>query len=193
MALLPPISTREIAEGLYGATRLARGDASGIQFFGDTPEAFWKSFWAAVLSAPAYALLVLFQLADAEIRSGPLRVILIESVGYVVAWVAFPLAMHYLAEFIDRREHYIRFIAAANWASVLQFALQLFVAAFLALDILPPGLARFLQYATYGAIILYEWWIARVGLQLGRGGAVGIVILDFVISLVLSGIVGAML
>lgn len=178
MPLLPPISAREVAEGLYGATRLAKGDPHGIQFFGDTPEAFWKSFWAAAIAAPAYALLVAIDLSGEHVTSGWLRVVLIECVSYVAAWVAFPLAMHYVAEFIDREEQYIRYICASNWGSVLQVTLYLFVTAFLALDVLPHALAVIVSLAAYGAIFLYQWWVARVGLDLGRGGAVGARLLD---------------
>jgi hypothetical protein len=193
MPLLPPISAREVAEGLYGATRLAKGDANGIRFFGDTPEAFWRSFWAAAVAAPAYAILVAIELSNATVTSGPLRVLLIECVAYVAAWAAFPLAMHYVAEFIDREEHYIRYICAANWGSVLQVTLYLLVTAFLALDILPRPIAVIVSLAAYAAIFVYQWWVARVGLDLGRGGAVGIVVLEVVISLILNGIARAML
>lgn len=193
MPLLPPISTAEVAQGLYGATRLAKGDRNGIRFFGDTPEAFWKSFWAAAVAAPAFAILVAIELSNVSVTSGPLRVVLIECVGYVAGWAAFPLAMHYVAEFIDREEHYIRYICAANWGSVLQVTLYLLVTAFLALDFLPRPLAVIVSLAAYAAIFVYQWWVARVGLELGRGGAVGIVVLDFVISLILNGIVRAML
>jgi hypothetical protein len=34
------VSAREASYAIYGAYRLARFDASGVQFFDDTPEAF---------------------------------------------------------------------------------------------------------------------------------------------------------
>jgi hypothetical protein len=193
MPLLPPISAAEVAEGLYGATRLAKGDRGGIRFFGDTPEAFWKSFWAAAVAAPPFALLVALELPGDHVTSGWLRVLLIECIAYVAAWFAFPLAMHYVAEFIDRKERYIRYICASNWGTVLQVTVYLLVTAFLALDILPRPLAVVVSLSTYGAIFLYQWWVARVGLDLGRGGAAGIVVLDFLISLLLNSIAHAML
>jgi hypothetical protein len=177
---------------LYGATRLAKGDRHGIRFFGDTPEAFWKSFWAAVVALPAYVLLIAIDLSNAHVASSGLRVLLIQAVAYVAAWTAFPLAMHYVAEFIDREERYIRFIGAWNWAAVLQVTFYLFVNAFLALDILPRALASIVSLAAYGTIFIYQWWVARVGLEIGRGGAIAIVFLDLVISLLLNGIVRAM-
>lgn len=193
MALLPPISAREIATSLYGATRLARADPRGIDFFDDTVEAFWKSFWAAAIAAPAFALLIVLDLSETPVTSGALRILLIECVAYVAGWAAFPLAMHYVAEIIDREEQYIRYIVANNWGSVLQVSLYLFVSAFLALDVLPHGFAIAVSLAAYGAIFLYQWFVARVGLELSRGGAAGIVALDFGIGLILNATVRLML
>jgi hypothetical protein len=192
MALLPPISVREVAEGVYGATRLAKGDPHGIQFFGDTPEAFWKSFWAAIVAAPIHALLLAIGLVDAKVTSGWLRVVVIETVAYFVLWTAFPLAMHYVADLIDRDDRYIRFICAANWSFVLQTIFSLFMQALLSID-LPGFLSGLLSLATLAVLLLYSWFIARVGLELSRLGAVGIVALDVMISLIINRIVHAML
>ena len=193
MALLPSISLREVAEGLYGATRLAKGDPHGIRFFGDTPEAFWKSFWAAVIAAPLHAWSLAIGLADAHIASGWLRVLLIETVAYVVLWTAFPLAMYYIVQAIDREESYIRFICAANWGFVVQATFALAVEAVLRLDILPGFVSQLVGVAMLAALLLYSWFIAKVGLDLSRMGAVGIVALDVMISLIINRIVHAML
>src|SRR5262245_12198897 len=142
MALLPPISVREVAEGLYGATRLAKADPRGIYLFGDTSEAFWKSFWAAVIAAPLHATSLAIGLADTHIASGWLRVLLIETIAYVVLWTAFPLAMYYVVQAIDREESYFRFIGAANWGFVVQTTFALAVEALLRLDILPGLVAQ---------------------------------------------------
>ena len=193
MSWLPPISTREITVALYGATRLAKGDPHGIDFFEDSIEAFWKSFWAAVVVAPAYVLLVAIGLSETHVTSGWLRIVLIEVVGYVAAWAAFPLAMHYVSEMIDREEQYIRYIVAFNWCVVLQVTLLLFVTAVLALDLAPRGVAIAISLATYAAIFTYQWYVAKVGLELGRWAAGGIVLLEFIISLILNSTVRAML
>ena len=191
--MLPPIGANDIGRALYGATRLARGDTQGIDFFEDTEEGFWRSFWAAVVVAPAYAILVAIELSDAQVASGWLRILLVEIIAYVAGWAAFPLAMHYVAEMIDREEQYFRYICANNWAIVLQVTLFLFVTALLALEILPRPVAVVVSVVAYGAIFVYQWFVAKVGLDLSGRGAVGIVALDFVISLVLNAIVRAML
>ena len=55
-------STTEIAYAFYGAWRLAHLDASGLKYFDTSLDGFWKSFFAAVLVAPAYALIVVTEI-----------------------------------------------------------------------------------------------------------------------------------
>ncbi len=191
--LLPTITVRDVTIALYGATRLAKGDPHGIDFFDDTEEAFWRSFWAAALVAPPYLLLVAIELSGAQIHSGALRVFLVELIAYVVAWTAFPLAMFYVCEAIGRRDRYIRYICAANWATVLQVTLYLFVTALVASGVLSGALALALSLATHIALAVYGWFIARVGLMVSTMGAAGVVALDLSISLVVNGMVRAML
>ena len=44
---------QEVLSALYGAYRLAWFDVSGMTFLNLTVEGFWRSFFAAVLVAPA--------------------------------------------------------------------------------------------------------------------------------------------
>ena len=46
----------EVLGALYGAYRLARIDPAGMTYFNLSFEGFWRSFFAAVLVAPAYAV-----------------------------------------------------------------------------------------------------------------------------------------
>ena len=187
------ITAREVAIALYGATRLAKGDAHGLDFFDDTVEAFWRSFWAAAIVAPPYVLLLAIELSGMDIHSGPVRVFLVESVAYVIGWTAFPFAMFYLCEAIGRQDCYIRYIVAANWATVLQVSLYLLVSAVLATGLLPGALAIAISLATHLALAVYAWFIARTALLLSPAGAIGVVALDIAISLALNGVVRSML
>lgn len=54
----------EIATALYGAYRLARLDPQGMQYFDLSIGGFWRSFFAAVLMAPFFALLILLQAGE---------------------------------------------------------------------------------------------------------------------------------
>ena len=110
-------SIREVSIALYGVWRLATLDRSAIQFFENTPNAFWKSFNAAWLAFPAYALLVLLSFAQHPVDAGPFRVLSVELISYVIGWVLFPLVMVAFTDTVKSDRHYFRFITAWNWQS----------------------------------------------------------------------------
>jgi len=58
------IDAKDTAGALYGLWRLARGDASGLDFFNATLEGFWRSFAAAVIIAPPASDLSVFDLSQ---------------------------------------------------------------------------------------------------------------------------------
>ena len=78
---------------LTGAWRLARLDPGGLRYFEATPEGFWQSFQAAIIAAPIYALLVLLRVDEHPLSDDMFRALLIEGIGYVISWTAFPLAV----------------------------------------------------------------------------------------------------
>ena len=47
------VSLRELSIAMFGAWRFATLDRSAVQFFDNTPEAFWRSFNAALVALPA--------------------------------------------------------------------------------------------------------------------------------------------
>ena len=51
----------ETLRALYGAYRLARLDAGGMAYFDSSIGGFWRSFFAAVLVVPFYALLLVMR------------------------------------------------------------------------------------------------------------------------------------
>jgi hypothetical protein len=70
--------------GIAGALRLARLDPNAIHDFDDSIEGFWKSFQAAVIAAPLFALLILLRTAEHPLSPDPLRAVVIEAIGYVI-------------------------------------------------------------------------------------------------------------
>jgi len=180
------ITAREASLAIYGAWRLAKLDAAGMQFFDNTVEAFWRSFSAALVVLPAYAILVLLRMSDDPPTVGPAVVLVVHGIAYVAGWFAFPFVMYYVAGWFDRQSFYFRYIAAYNWAAVLQITVFLFVTAIVSSGVLPQGFAPVLSLIATLAILVYQGFIARVALDTPIMGAVGIVILDMVISLLLN-------
>ncbi len=172
------ITAPEVAKALYGAWRLARFDPSGLDHFDNTVEAFWRSFYAMLIAAPGHVVLVALGHSAQVATRGPVDIFLIEAIGYVIGWFAFPLVMIYIAGQLDRGERYFRYIVASNWAVVVQIGLLLAVVAVVRGFQLPALTAGYFQFAAMVAVLIYSWFITRVGLDISGRAAAAIVFLD---------------
>ncbi len=180
------ITAAQISKSLYGAWRLARFDPGGFQFFDNTVEEFWRSFYAAAIVAPMITILVVIRLAELTVSAGPVRIFLVEAVTYALDWMIFPFIVLYIADFIGKGDRYLRYIAARNWAVVLQIALFLFISLLSKAGILGAGPAITFSVAATIAILIYQGFIARVGLDVSIRAAAAIVFLDLIIGLMLN-------
>ena len=187
------ITAPEVARALYGALRLARLDPGGIDQFGDTVEAFWRSFYAMLIVAPGHLILAVIRHSVVEPTSGSIQVFLVEAIGYVIGWFAFPLVMFYVADKLDRGERYFRYIAASNWAAVLQVALMLVIVAVEYGFGMSLATVGFVHLITMIVVLVYFWFIARVGLDISGRAAAAIVGLDLVLSLVINSVTMGMI
>ena len=181
--MMPP--ARDVIRALYGAYRLARFDVSGHDYFEASIAGFWRSFFAAVLIAPFYFLMLHFRFAEFPgVSYG--RFFALETIAYVIAWVAFPLFMASLVRGINAEKNYIRFIVAYNWSAVLQNALFLPIQILAITGVLPAAAASTLGLFAVAAIIAYIWFVTRTALNVTGWMAAGIVGVDFLISIVIN-------
>ena len=172
---------------LYGAYRLACLDPAGMDYFRNTRGAFWRSFNAALIIAPFYAGLLLMRYQTGEVSASAFRFISIEVISYIIAWVAFPVVVDLLISAMDRREKYIRFIIAYNWAAVLQNLLYLPMAMLSVNGIFSPSNAGILGLIILVFFMLYTWFITKTALEIPGGPAAAIVAIDFTLSLLING------
>ena len=179
------VNGAEFMRAVYGAWRLALLDRKGLNCFDSTVEAYWKSFNAAVIVAPAYALLLIIRLYEVDARAGLPAIIAVETLAYIIGWVAFPLIMIYVCDRIGRFDRYLRYIAAHNWSNVIQVALFLAVTV-ISKVFLGGAYAVLLGFAATAAILFYQWFIARTALDIPGLGAAAIVGLDLVISILIN-------
>lgn len=183
----------EVVGSLYGAYRLARADAGGLQFFNDSIEGFWRSFFASVVVLPFYLVLLMVRHETALEHVPALRFYSIEMIAYVIAWVAFPLVMVSFARVLGRDHFYIRFIVTYNWAAVLQNGLYLPVTILATAGLLSEPVANTMGLAVLGLIVVYVWFITRVTLEIEAGKAASIVGLDFLLSILINAVAEGML
>ena len=183
----------EMASGVYGAWRLLRLDPQGMAFFDDSNEGFWKSFYAAVLVAPGYAIIVALHLSELQPTAGFFHVLTIETLAYAIGWLAFPVAAYHLCEWIGKEAGYVSYIVAFNWSKVIQLCLYLPVSLLNASDALPAGLEPLLDLMITLAIIAYQWFVTKIALGMSGFGPASFIVLDIVIGLMIASVTDGMI
>ena len=178
---------------LVGTLRLARGDRGGLSCFDRSLDGFWRSFLAAVISYPLYLVLLAMRVSVAEWeRSGAWRIITVETIGYVIAWVGFPLLMLYVLRWLGRAHRFFDFLVPYNWCQVPQSALFVLVGLMSAGGMLSDRTTEAVDIAAVIATLGYEWFIARVALDTTGLIAALVVLLDLVLGAVISHVAGGL-
>lgn len=174
------------ARGLSVAWRLARLDAGALRDVDGSIEGFWRSFQAAIIAAPLFALLIVLRSAEHPLSPDPLRALFIEGIGYVIGWTAYPLAAWYLANALGKSQRYTSYIVAYNWANVLQVAAFVPVAALAASELAPDNLVVLVALLLTGLVIYYQFFIVRTALGIEPLPALGFVAIDMVLGLLID-------
>jgi len=169
---------------MYGAWRLARLDAGAMAWFDRSAHGVWRSFWAMAITYPGFLVLLTMRpmpTPDQAWAVPSLRLVWVESIAYVSAWIAFLLIVIEFCRWIRRERECLDFIIAYNWSQVLQTGLWLAVA--LLASPLAPVPAAVVHLAAWATLIGYEWFIARVALGAGALVATAVVLLDLVLAM----------
>jgi hypothetical protein len=176
-------SRQEVSTAVHGAWRLARLDRGGMALFDRSVTGFWRSFTAALLVYPAFLLLLGLRIEDAEwASSGVVRILLVETIGYVIAWTAFPLIMLPVARFLGCEANWLGFIIAYNWSQVLQNTLSLGATILAGSGMFPVPFVHGIAATAIVAALLYDWTVARFALDTSAAGATMVVLVDLVLS-----------
>ena len=176
------LTLRETSYALFGAWRLAHFDLQGTVYFDRSREGALRSFWVAAILVPPYAVLVLLHLAEQPIAVSWPALIVIHTLGYVIAWTAFPVAMSWVSRVLDRDQEFFGYLAMYNWAQVLTIVPVLAITAMRVGNTLPQSVMELLGLTVDLGILVYGWFIARAGLRIGPFSAIGIVALDVLLS-----------
>ncbi len=182
------ITRAEILISLYGAWRLLIRDPRGIEWLDNSIEGYWKSFFCAVVVLPGYLLWFAFSVYDTSFDAGPFRILFVESISYVIGWVAWPLLMAYIAPALDRDRNYIRYIVAYNWSAGISMVFYLVILAIRLTGVAPEGIMALFSFIALVVILSYHWYVLCIALEVSPGAAAGLVAGDFVLSQIISGI-----
>jgi hypothetical protein len=181
------IILQNAANGLFGAWRLARFDASGLSFFDASTDGFWRSFHAAAIVAPLYGILIYADLAFGHIGDADgLHFVMIRIIAYVIGWVLFPLVMVEITRAMNREKHYLGYIVAYNWSAVIQYAIFTPIALFLTGDGQLASPVGLLGVGIMGYLQVYTWFVARSALDVPGGTAAMLVVADVILMMLLN-------
>ena len=161
---------------------LARGRAHGSYLFDGTALEAGRSFWSMALCFPLFFLLG--RLAGA---SDSLHEWVIESLGFVIAWLAFALAAEAMAGMAGKGANFTRFIAAWNWTNLFQYA-ALVVGSLLG-TAFGSGMLQIMSLLVVAYALWLEWFTTRNVLGVAAVPAAMFVLLDLAIGLFVQGIV----
>lgn len=179
----------EVQLALTGALRLARGDRGGLACFDRSLDGFWRSFRAAVIAYPLYLLLLAMRVTLAQWeRSGGFVIITVETIAYIIGWVAFPLVMLAVAQRLGRAHRYFEFMVPYNWSQVPQSALFVLVGLGTESGLTGSPAAEAIEVAAGAAVLVYEWFIARVGLEVTSLSAALVVCIDLAVGVIVSNV-----
>jgi hypothetical protein len=183
----------EARRAITGTLRLARGDSGGLSWFDRSLDGFWRSFRAGVICYPLYLILVAMRVTEREWHaSGGWRIVIVETIGYVVAWVAFPLLMLTVTQWIGRAHRFFDFMVVYNWCQVPQSALFVLVGLESQSGILGTQGSEAIDVFAAIATLVYEWYIARVALDTTGPVAALVVLVDLVLGAFISRVVGTL-
>ena len=174
---------QEVIGSIYGAWRLAWLDRSGMSHFNLSVDGFWRSFFAAVLVAPGYALLVMQDLLGRPEAVSPAWALVVETLGYAISLAAFPLVAVVVTQLLGLSRNYAAMIIAANWAAVIQIGAFLVA---VALGFVLPAFAGFVVTLATVAILVYQWFVFRTALNTTGGIAIALVLVDLLVNAAIS-------
>jgi hypothetical protein len=184
---MPTTAWLEVRLALVGTLRLAKGDRGALSCFDRSFDGFWRSFRAAIISYPLYLMLLTMRVTVPEWeRSGGLHIVIVETIAYVIAWAAFPLAMLTVTRWIDRTHRFFDFMVPYNWSQVPQSALFVLVGLEAESGVLGAPSAQAIEVAAAVAVLVYEWFIARVALDTTASAAALVVFVDLALGVLIS-------
>jgi hypothetical protein len=184
---------QEARLALAGTLRLAVGDRRALACFDRTLDGFWRSFRAAVICYPLYLVLLTMRVSGPEWqRSGVWRIIIVETIGYVIAWVAFPLLMLNVTRWIGRAQRFFDFMVPYNWCQVPQSLLFVLVGIESGSGLLGANASETIDIVAAVATLVYEWYIARIALETTGSAAGFVVLVDLVLGVFLTRVSGSL-
>jgi hypothetical protein len=178
-------SVSAVTSGLNAALRLAWGRPDGVVLVPGDRESIVRSFWSIALCVPSVIGRLLMSWATNGVPADAWHVVGREVIVFVLGWLVFVEVTHRLAPVIGRAERWGRFIAVWNWCNVIEGALVV-VGAIPGVLGAPAVIDEACQLIAIGWALWLEWYATREALGVATLTAVGLVVLDQSIGIMLA-------
>lgn len=162
---------------------LAKQDEGALHRLDGSVDGFWKSFYAAVLLAPAYALMLWMgrygQMEGIDVGA----VFFVEATAYIGAWLFWPVLASEVCRVLDPKLDARTYIVACNWSELWIMLVRFPLLALLVSGVFSDGLYAMVSLITLLAVLYYRYLIARQTLPAETPFATGIAITDLIAGL----------
>ena len=190
-----PDLASETLRGLYGAWLLLLGRReAALSMFNLSEGGFWRSFMAFAVALPVYLLAVRLGVpaaADTAARKAVLGAVLFRgAITLALQWVLWLIAAAALSRPLGLAAHYGRYVIVYNWSTPLVLAFQIVPVVLYFFGYIGRDAAGFLFLFLLGVVLYLRWWNARVGLEAPPFVAVGLVLADVLLSLLVLRVLG---
>ncbi|WP_299372720.1 hypothetical protein [uncultured Kiloniella sp.] len=172
----------EIKTNLGDALQYMRFNGAQITQTTVNTEVFWKSFFAAVLCIPGTIYLTIAQPLEPEPTVDLFALFLIDSLFYIINWIAYPVMMHLLLLLHKKEGRFGLFIIHYNWLQVWQSLVFVGLFFILQTDLLPAALASFVSLISLIYILAAQAHMTRTTLETGWFAASAFVIFNIVLA-----------
>lgn len=183
----------EIHRSLAGSWQLFMGRAEGMRAFDVSIDGFWRSFGVIVLLCVPYAITVVAEQRiideEATLVLGDFSqqaYVLAKAIGFVLDWVCYPVLVALLARPLAISAHYVPYIVARNWTSAIAILPYVVPALLYNFGLISATTTMFLTLVAIGFVLRYRYVVARIALHAPVGLAIGLVVLDTVLSFVIG-------
>lgn len=186
------LTPREVLDAIVQSWRLFKGDRTALQAFDASYDGFWRSFTVIVALAPFYALVFVAELAlVAEQGAGGAAVpapafFLWKSAAALVDWIAFPAVVAVLAGSLNISGRYALLIVARNWTSILAVLPYALVSLLYAVGLMSTGGLIWSSVIVLVVLLRFRYQVFAAALGGPSGVVVGLVVLDFLLSVVIG-------
>jgi hypothetical protein len=177
----------KVPSGLYAALRLARGQPDGVVLVPGDRNTIVRSFWAIALCVPSVIGRLLMSWSVTGLPTDALHLTGREVIIFVLGWLLFVEVTHRVAPILGRTERWGRFITVWNWCNVVEGVL-IIIGGIPGMLGAPAIVDQAFELVTVGWALWLEWYAARLAFEVGPLTAVGLVLLDQLIGIVLASV-----